>query len=260
MFVTTSYRPSEKETSEAQQLAAKLRIPYIERGQETLSGLYRREQLTAAFVIAKGSWRYQEQSGYQFVFHPNMSLLRMKQIQNGQTDTMASCASLTEGDEVLDCTMGMGADAIVASAVVGSVGKVVALENRLVIATIVKQGLKTYQAKDTQLMDAMRRIQVLQADYRVYLPNCPDASFDVVLFDPMFRETIKESAAMQQLKPLADPTALDLKSVQEATRVARRVVLLKERRGSSEFARLGFTVIHEASGFAWGMRRSGQSE
>jgi hypothetical protein len=151
----------------------------------------------------------------------------------------------------------MGADAIVASYVTGPEGKVVALESEPVIAALVGHGMRTYSTDRTELMEAMRSVEVVCADYRDYLPRLPDNSFDIVMFDPMFSETVRESSAMQALRPLANPEPLDPESVKEAIRVARRAVLLKERRGSGEFARLGFRVAKEASTYAFGVIHAG---
>jgi hypothetical protein len=96
---------------------------------------------------------------------------------------------------------------------------------------------------------------VIQADYRHFLRTLPDRSFDIVMFDPMFRQTILESTAMQMLRPLANSEPLDEASVREAVRVARRVVLFKERPESGEFERLGFTKARESSQFTWGVIR-----
>ncbi|MDR2736472.1 MAG: protein-glutamate O-methyltransferase, partial [Gracilibacteraceae bacterium] len=67
-------------------------------------------------------------------------------------------------------------------------------------------------------------------------------SLDLVYFDPMFRNTREQSASLRPLKPWICQDPLNVASVQEACRTARRVVL-KERNGSPEFARLGFRVL-----------------
>ena len=73
------------------------------------------------------------------------------------------CAGLKEGDFVLDCTLGMGADSIVASYVVGEKGRVVALESEPVIAAIAGHGLQTYRTGRKALNEAMRRVEIVQA-------------------------------------------------------------------------------------------------
>lgn len=261
MFVTTSFQPTQKQIEEAKALAAKWKVTYVERQQDTLKELFRRLADDEAIIVTKDEWRYQHLNGHRFSFHPNMSALRIKHIKQGHKDPLVTCADLKPGDVVLDCTLGMGADAIVASYAVGSSGKVIALESQPVIAELVKHGLKNYQTKRSELKEAMRRIEVVQADYRHYLKKLPDGFVDVVIFDPMFRETVKASQAMQILKPLANPEPLDKESVQEALRVARRAVLLKERPQSGEFEHLGFTVAKKSSHYAWGIiRKEGLGE
>lgn len=237
----------------ATQLSKQFDCPFVSRERYSLNDLYLRMEMSEVLIVAKNGLRYQNQDGDSFAFHPNMSALRIKHLQNGKKDPIVECSEMAAGDEVLDCTLGMGADAIVASYVVGEKGKVVALESQPVIAAIVKEGLKSYETDRKALKRVMRAIEVVQTDYRSYLPRLPDRSFDIVMFDPMFRKTIKESTAMQQLRPLANPDPVDPQSIREAVRVARKAVLLKERKGSAEFERLGFPIVKAFSSYAWGI-------
>ncbi|MBA4494441.1 class I SAM-dependent methyltransferase [Paenactinomyces guangxiensis] len=255
MFVTTSFHPGIKELHEARSLASSLGVPFIQRERDSLVDLFARTGKKQVIIVTKKGWRYEDQKGDQFFFHPNMSALRIKHMMKGEPDALVASSSMEPGDQVLDCTLGMGADAIVSSFAVGEEGKVVALESQPVIAALVKQGLKTYMTNRKELNRAMRAIEVVQADYRFYLRQCPDRSFDIVYFDPMFRETVQSSAAMQMLKPIANPEPLDEDSVREAVRVAKKAVLLKERPKSGEFERLGFEIVKEASNYAWGVIR-----
>jgi 16S rRNA (guanine1516-N2)-methyltransferase len=190
---------------------------------------------------------------HRFFFHPNLSIVRLKQWFKGENDAMVRVAGLREGDHVLDCTLGMGSDAIVASFVTGESGRVVGLESEPLLAQMVADGLCNYVSGRPAIDMAMRRIEVINCNYRTYLAQSESDSFDVVVFDPMFRQTVYRSKAMQMLKPLANPNAVDPESVEHAMRVAKRRVLLKERCNSDEFARLGFTVVHRSSSYAWGV-------
>ena len=76
-----------------------------------------------------------------------------------------------------------------------------------------------------------------------YLREQQDDSYDVVYFDPMFRRPLHESAGMDALRARADMRALTHETVAEARRVARRRVVMKERRESGEFERLGFFEV-----------------
>ncbi|TCS93807.1 class I SAM-dependent methyltransferase [Hazenella coriacea] len=232
----------------------------MERHRDALPSLYARTGKSKVIIITKQEWRYEDQLGHRFTFHPNMSFLRIKNMIQGVVDPMVTCSGMKPGDQVLDCTMGMGADAIVASFAVGEQGKVIALESQPEIAALVRQGLATYETKLVKCNQAMRRIQVVQTDYHTFLKAQPNQSFDIVIFDPMFRETVRSSAAMQVLKPLANPHPVEPFSVKEAVRVARKAVLLKERVYSTEFTRLGFEVVKKSSHYAWGMIRLGGNE
>jgi 16S rRNA G966 N2-methylase RsmD len=253
IMVTTSHDPSSKEIEQAMSIAATLSVPYIERDRASLDKLYKQYEIDGVLIVSKKGLRYESSGNPSFFFHPNLSVVRLKQWSKGENDAMVRTANLLEGDHVLDCTLGMGADAIVSSFVTGDSGKVVGLESEPVLACMVSEGLKNYCSGRPAIDEAMRRIEVVNDNYRSYLKQCESNSFDVVVFDPMFRKTVYHSKAMQMLKPLANPTAVDQESVKHAIRVARRRVLLKERKNSSEFARLGFTVIHQSSSYAWGV-------
>jgi 16S rRNA G966 N2-methylase RsmD len=254
MFVvTTSHEPSFIEQEQAETIAASLFVPYIKRDRSSLDKMYKQYEIDGVLIVTKQGLRY-ESNGYpSFFFHPNLSLVRLKQWSKGQNDAMVRTANLVEGDHVLDCTLGMGADAIVSSFVTGEKGRVVGLESEPLLACMVSNGLQNYVSGRPVIDAAMRRIEVVNNNYRSYLAHSKDDSFDVVVFDPMFRKTVYDSKAMQSLKPLANPAAVDEESVAHAVRVARKRVLLKERRNSSEFARLGFTIVHQSSSYAWGV-------
>ncbi|MBD1372939.1 class I SAM-dependent methyltransferase [Hazenella sp. IB182357] len=253
MFVTTSFQPRNLERTKAEQLASSLEVPYVERQKYNLPELFQQTSDVYALVVTKKELRCVSRTGEVFFFHPNMSALRIKHLQSNQPDVMVTATQMQAGDTVLDCTMGMGADAIVASYAVGAKGKVIALESETAIAVIVQAGLQSYQTDRKALQEAMGRITVVNQNYEDYLSVCESDSVDIVLFDPMFRHTIQASKAMQSLKPLTNNAALSAKAVKEAVRVARKGVFLKERPQSGEFERLGFTIRHRSSRFAWGI-------
>ena len=64
---------------------------------------------------------------------------------------------MESNDDVLDCTMGLGADSIVSSYVVNQ-GKVVCLESQWMIYWVVKEGLSLYNSDLKQMDQAMRRL------------------------------------------------------------------------------------------------------
>lgn len=94
---------------------------------------------------------------------------------------------------VLDCTLGMASDSIVASYIVGESGKVTGLEGNEYMAYIMENGLKTWSSSVSEIDEAMQRIDVKQTEHYAFLKQCEDNSYDVVYLDPMFEETVIES-------------------------------------------------------------------
>ena len=230
-------RPSEKL---AREMAERLHIPYAERGRTNIPELCQSYDAKFALVAKKGLLTLVTPEAELF-FHPNMAHLRMKNLRFGDGDRMAEAMGLKPGMDVLDCTLGFGADAIVASAVVGESGSVTGLESQPLIEAVVGYGLANYEKDTEQIITAMRRVKTVCTEAYEYLKAQPDNSVDVIYFDPMFRHPFAESKNIAPLRPVANKNPLTLETIAEARRVARQRVVLKESSKSREFARLGFT-------------------
>jgi hypothetical protein len=155
---------------------------------------------------------------------------------------MVNALNLKPGDNLLDCTLGLASDAIVASYVAGSGGKITGLEASPVIGEIVSYGLKHYITGDKDIDESMRRIEVLNIRHQDYLSGMAADSYDAVYFDPMFRSP-RYSASMNILRQIALPDPIEPSSLNEALRVAQKRVVLKETKGSPEFKRFGISSI-----------------
>ena len=193
-------------------------------------------------VVTQKSLRLYTNSEEHF-FHPGMAELRIKNIIDGNPDHMTVAMCLTQGMSVLDCTLGMGTDAIVASYIAGENGLVQALEASPVIAEITRQGLDCYDFADPKIKAAAKRVQIQCTDHLLFLQNLADKSYDIVYFDPMFRRPINKSSGIKTLRSFAEQAALTIKTIKAACRVARQRVVVKENKTGSELQRLGFTKI-----------------
>ena len=244
--VVTTVRRGHKYTEANRRLAAetaeRLGIPNVPRGSDSLDDLRARYGVGNVLVARSGRLTLDTTSGELF-FHPGMSHLRIKNLMRGQGDHLVAALDLRAGMHVLDCTLGTGADAIVESYAVGETGRVTALESSPLIAAVIGDGLAHATGDNYDMHAAMRRIIVHAADALTYLREQQDNSSDVVYFDPMFRRPLHESAGMNALRARADMRALTPETVAEARRVARRRVVMKERRESGEFERLGFFEV-----------------
>lgn len=191
----------------------------------------------------------------ELTFHPSMALIRLINLLRGEADRYLEATQLKAGDALIDATLGFGSDALIGAWAVGEKGSVLALEQSPILAAVVQDGLdhfteiisnannKDKQAAWAALARASRRIEVHWGEHREYLKQIPSRSVNVVYFDPMFRQTCKQSDSILPLHQWSVHNPLDQEAVLEACRVARNRVVLKERKNSSEFRRLGFDIL-----------------
>ncbi|WP_418792479.1 class I SAM-dependent methyltransferase [Phosphitispora sp. TUW77] len=241
-IVTTSHKPDPRSMEIAMWAAEQLKSEFVERRRMSLNDLKIINNAENIIVVANSELKLYSSHGIYF-FHPSMSVPRIKAIKQGKSDHMIEAMSVHPGDRVLDCTLGLGSDAIVASFVSGPEGQVTGIEATSEIALIVKHGLGNYNSESHSLKSAMERIQVKCALYEHYLTEIPERSYDIVYFDPMFRQPRMRSSSMEPLRGIVKHDPLSPEAVKEAVRVARKRVVMKENSFSKEFARLGFSKV-----------------
>ncbi|XXF76957.1 class I SAM-dependent methyltransferase [Myxococcaceae bacterium GXIMD 01537] len=234
LAVTMSDRDAPELARRARRAAEEAGVPYLERTHKrtlasmlvgSADALIVFEDHAISLVDAQGSLR----------FSPGMAHLRVKQLDAGvEEDMLLRIAGLREGERVLDCTLGLGADAQVAARLVGPTGGVTALEKSPALYLLARYGLELLPRHPRA-----SALQVVHADASEYLRTLPSGAFDVVLFDPMFERQRKSSVAFETLRRHADYAPLTRESVAEAQRVARRAVVIKGSRYSSDFKKLG---------------------
>jgi len=174
-------------------------------------------------------------------YHPGMAVLRAHKLELGEKDNFVTACGLQPGMKFLDCTLGLGGDAAIASLVVGKTGQVEALEASKPLWLLTAAGLATYVCADPELTAALRRISTQRAQADIYLRSLSKNSFDVVYFDPMFKRPIKASSGMQPLRPVAFKEPLTREVLEEALRVAPTVVV--KEHSHKVLKDLGFTEI-----------------
>ncbi|MFD1954798.1 class I SAM-dependent methyltransferase [Paenibacillus thailandensis] len=256
MIVTTSDRPKPEALSKAAALAKELSARLAPRNNRTLGKLSEQLRDDKLMVVTDRELRYYYAGpkNAPLYFHPSMAYVRVKRLRAGESDPLVAVSRCVPGDSVLDCTAGLGADALVFSYAVGPGGSVTALESQLPLYVVVREGLATYKSDLADADEAMRRIRMVNASHLDYLRRQPDRSVDIVYFDPMFREPIHESSALEPLRGLANEDALSPEAVAHAVRVARKSVVMKEHKDSGEFERLGFERRHaNTSKIAYGV-------
>lgn len=129
-------------------------------------------------ITRKGT--FLETEGIRFSFHPNMALIRLIQLNRGESDRFLSATGLQRGDAFLDATLGLGTDALVAAWKVGEEGRVITIEHSAILAALIRDGLSSLAhgllpgVKNPEkakawlgLAEAARRIEVLWGDHKV---------------------------------------------------------------------------------------------
>ncbi|CAD2071652.1 hypothetical protein GCM10007275_13960 [Jeotgalicoccus coquinae] len=240
MIVTTGGRYNEITLQKAKDIAGRYELEFIMRKKRSVKELKERydddilvvgnDELSISTISNDGSVKY----------HPNFSMVRAKRLLNNEHDALVEAAELKAGMSFLDCTMGLGADSVIAAMTVGPAGQVTALEHSFILYLLTKEGLVSYNANNDSINRAMRSVEALYVNHEEYLKRLPDNSFDIVYFDPMFGEEISNSQSLRTITSVTDTETLSEIAIEEAKRVASKKVVLKDHFRSSRFEQFGF--------------------
>lgn len=248
IVVTTSVRVTGECLARAREAGEFLGARVVARDRRGLAKLCEQERAEGVLVIGSTDVYHEPANGLEFFFHPNLAKMRIGNMKGGKPDHLVSAMGLREGDHVLDCTLGFAAEAIVCAWVVGESGRVVGLEKSPIIAFLAIQGLRRMETVSKAFTALMRRIEAIHADHMEYLLQCADKSFDLVYFDPIFDEPLRKSQSMAPLRAVAEREPLSEDAVREAVRVAKRRVVIKQRRNTELWTRIPVTRIAAGPG------------
>lgn len=242
MLITTGDHETPAAVLRARDLSALAGVSYVPRSRTSLPKLAERHGNDDILVILEQGARLYRAGQETLTFHPSMAFVRAKRLIKGESDAMLEAAKAVPGDVIIDGTAGLGSDAMVFALTAGAEGRVLALEDSLPLWALLHEGLKNYVSGLPVFDEALRRVETRNTHHLDALRGMPDKSADIVYFDPMFRDPITESSSISPLRTFANPNRLHADAVKEACRVARKSVVLKEQKGSGEFARLGFAA------------------
>ncbi|WP_078380277.1 class I SAM-dependent methyltransferase [Sutcliffiella halmapala] len=253
MIVTTAGRTNQEMIALAHQVAKDLQLPYIQRNKKSILHL-QTEHKKEILVIGKDRFEwYRLGQDQPLFFHPNSAAFRAKRWLAGEIEPFLQATQLKQGMSFLDGTLGLASDSIMASLATGVSGKVTAIEANKMLAYLVKTGLHAWEMKNEETEEAMKRIEVIQGNHHDILHTLPDNSYDVVYFDPMFEQQIEESTGIHTLRSVAYYNDLSENTLQQALRVAKQRVVLKDHWQSQRFERFGFIVMkRKTSKFHYG--------
>lgn len=231
LAVTTATRPSAAVVRQAQAIGEQWGLPVAARRNLTLARL-RAERGVEGLIVCGPDGIHYATPREALRFHPSTAVLRIASIAAGRPDPMVEAMGLEPGMRVLDCTLGLATDAIVASFAVGENGRVRGLELSLPVYLVVSYGLAHYPEKRRLVREAMQRIEALPGDCRAVLGTVSAGDYQVIYFDPFFTEPVPGSAAIAPLRSVAEHGR---EALLEAIRLASRRrlgrVVVKGRRG-----------------------------
>jgi 16S rRNA (guanine1516-N2)-methyltransferase len=254
LIVTTSEDPEAETVERAERLANELQVSFVPRSNKTIRALRAKWKVDEIVIVNAQEIRLVQEGQPPFYYHPSMALVRLKRLRSGGNDTLLDVSGVTAGDTVLDCTAGLCSDSLVFSYAIGPQGKVIALEASRVLHAIVREGLRSYRTGLPDIDDAMRAIMTVHGEHRMLLHTMESNSVDVVYFDPMFEKPVTTSSSIVPIRSQAFREPLSAEAVKDAVRVARKKIVLKDRRDSGQFERLGFRLVRvSASAVAYGV-------
>lgn len=252
MIVTTAGRTNQEYIHLAKKVANELNIPYVKRNKQSIAKMF---SISSNIVVIgkQGIELHNRESHEPYFFHPNVAMIRAKRILKGEHDPLIEISGLKAGDSFLDCTLGYGSDSIIASLIVGESGKVIGIESSTILSYIVKEGLQNWSSQNQQIDQAMRHVEVVNSNHYDVLKSMPTKSIDVIYFDPMFEESITESNALQTMSFHCNHDTITADTIEEAKRVARKKIVLKDHFRSERFKILGFEqLIRKTAKFHFG--------
>lgn len=257
--VTSSKDGSPALPAMAREWAEELGAPFVPRKSlGTLEEMMEELAVDALLIATANGPQVFTREGNYF-YHPGMGAMRWERVRQGENDHFLASMDLRPGMRVLDATLGLGGDALIASLAVGDSGKVVGLEASPLLFFVNRMGMRDYKAKYPAMEKDLQRIEVVHGEALEYLRSLPDDSFDRVYFDPMFRRPVKGSCGMTPLRPLSWNVPLTRETVEEALRVAPRVVIKERSRkllasfgcreiGGGRYARVQFGIRTRGDG------------
>lgn len=254
LAVTTPLGADRATLAAAEDAAARHGALLVARRNRSAAEVLRDAGVEALLVLSPGAavLHARNRDGPGERWSPGMGLLRTRRLTRvraggrpaapSDRDPFLDACALVEGDAVLDATLGLAADALVAAEAVGPRGRVVGLEASPALAAWVAEGLRRLAHP------AASRIEVRAAEHAAALAELPERSFDVVVFDPMFRHARAAPGGFDALRALADARPLTPAALARAQRVARRHVVVKDGAPGWDLARLGLTPLPSARG------------
>ena len=236
-IITTSQKQAKALEGKARRVACVTGIPFHSRAARSVEELKSATGAARVLVFEKNGPALYTGEGKGHRFHLSMAHLRMLALSRGQGDYLVEAVGSEHLTSFLDCTAGLGGDSAVVSFAHPDCERAVALEAVAPLAYITNDGFRHFVHESECVTAALRKIQVAAVRYESFLRRCANDAFDVVYFDPMFSTPVSVSPQFLSLRGFLEETPLEDAQLDEALRVAKRRVVVKDRPFSALFRR-----------------------
>ncbi|WP_035462034.1 class I SAM-dependent methyltransferase [Alicyclobacillus macrosporangiidus] len=259
LVCVTPWNASPAAVARTEALAEWFACPRVPRKRRSLARIFADEGVEGVLVAEDPPRLYHRtRPNEPFFFHPGVARPRLAALAHGIPDRLLRVAGICPGDVIVDATLGTGADSLVLAAGAGPAGRVIAIESSFVLAKLFTWAQQQRGHGYPGIDRLLERIDVQWGHHAELLASMPAGSADVVYFDPMFRNPIvDEDGNIEHARPWTDPRPISDEAWNEAQRVARRCVVLKERPQSDQFARFGLTPDKSRAKIAYGVWKKG---
>jgi 16S rRNA (guanine1516-N2)-methyltransferase len=244
--VTTSHKPNRQQVLRALEIADELGVRYVSRRHF----IPRKDE---AILVVESDRLSALKDGKRFFFHPSLAVIRKSNLDTAERDYLIESLELNGDEEVLDCTLGLGSEAILMAHFLPQ-GRVIGLEKSPLIKLVVEDGIKRKEKLYKWIQKAVERIEIVQADYKEFIRKT-ERKFDCVYVDPMFEHPSYDSSAMNSMRPFADKSNVEIEDIEIMKEIAKKRVVVKAKWNDSIFERYDFDrVIGSAkSGIGYGV-------
>jgi len=215
--VTTSKNPKRHQNVKAIKISNDLNLPLINRDRKSIESLLNEFKMDYILIVERDRLLMKSLHS-EFFWHPGTAVKKLWEMNLGKQNSLVKAATI-----------------------VGPTCKIVGVEANEYISYLTHDGLNNYTQVRDYIKTDMKRIQVINTTYESFLSKQADNSFDVVYFDPMFRMAKQESHGINGLRDFAVHNSLSNTTLQEALRVCKNRVVVKERIGGGVFKELGIT-------------------
>lgn len=235
-YITTGKRADESLIERSKILAHKWGLYYIPRNKQSVEALLETLKTTGIFIVERERIVYKGLD-FNVFWHPSTAKIATGELGQLKNTSLIKALDLKGDDHVLDCTFGLGSDALRIAMAQGESGSVTGIESELPMVLLSTEGLvEIKKLNSLALEEAAKKIHIVLGSHFDFLKAQPDGSFDCAYFDPMFEKPKLEAHGINGFRHLAAHDELTEEVLLEALRVCRKRVVIKERMDSSLMA------------------------